>query len=219
MAGESSGFFSIAGNICNMDDSKKEMTRRELGCSSRFPGGSVPAPGRSTPTGESCEGQVAELPAGSAADIATAEGIVDWDVCQIPDPSTRGRSTLLERRKLTGTLEKLPTSVTSKSPKCEDDIIADSQDSVGAKEPGPRIISNVRLPRELRLRVVDDDIVNSPVTAVETLDAPIVIDSSKKDPISQQTRSHGWMRPWYEERREDASRRGVTSLGLNPSLK
>ena len=47
----------------------------------------------------------AELPAGSAADMATAEGIVG--VCETPGPSTRGRSTLLERCKLTGTLEKL----------------------------------------------------------------------------------------------------------------
>ena len=138
MAGELPGFFSIAGNICNMDDSKKEMTRRELGCSSWFPGGSVPAPGRSTPTGESCEGQVAELPAGSAADTATTEGIINWNVCETPGPITRGRSTLLERYKLTGTLL---TPVTGESSECQDDIIADSQDSVSVvKRPRPRIV-------------------------------------------------------------------------------
>ena len=174
MAGESPGFLSIAGNICNMDDTKKELTRREFGCPSRSPGGSVPAPGRSTPTGESCEGQVAGLPAGSAADTATAEGIVDWSVYETPGPITRGRSTLLERYKLTGTLL-MP--VTGESSKCQDDLIADSQDSVCAKGPGPRVVCNVRLPSEHRLRVVDDDIVHSPVTAVETSDALMVVDS------------------------------------------
>ena len=35
----------------------------------------------------------------------------------------------------------------------------------------------MRLPSEHRLRVVDDDIVHSPVTAVETSDALMVVDS------------------------------------------
>ena len=174
--------------IYNMDSTKKDMTRREVGCSSRFPRGSVPASGRSTPTGESCKGQVAELPAGSAADMATAEERMDWDVYETPGPSTR-RSILLERCKLTGVLEKLPVS--GESLKDKDGTVLDNQDtelivkdsenkdSVSARGPGPRIISDVRLPRELRLRVVDGDIVNSPVTAVETSDVPIVIDSSE----------------------------------------
>ena len=99
-------------------------------------------------------------------------------MCETSGSNSQGKNTLLERRKLTGTLEKLPVSVTGESVKCEDDIVPNSQDtvlmvsddenSIGVKGSGSRIISNVRLPRELRLCVVDGDIVNSPVTAVET---------------------------------------------------
>ncbi|EGI68858.1 hypothetical protein G5I_02436 [Acromyrmex echinatior] len=152
--------------IHNMDSTKKDMTQREVGCSSWFPGGSVPAPGRSTPTGESCERQVAELPAGSAADMATAEERMDWGVYG-PDPSTRSKG----------------PSGAATVPDSQDTVLmvsdSENKDSVGVRGPGPRIISNARLPRELRLRVVDGDIVNSSVTAVETSDVPIVIDSSE----------------------------------------
>ncbi|EGI60172.1 hypothetical protein G5I_11646 [Acromyrmex echinatior] len=50
---------------------------------------------------------------------------------------------------------------------------------VSVKGSGPKIVSDVCLPRELRLRVVNKDIVNSPVTAVETSNALMVIDSSE----------------------------------------
>lgn len=40
---------------------------------------------------------------------------------------------------------------------------------------GPRIVSDVLLPKEYRIRVIDGDIVNSPM---ETSNAPIAVDSS-----------------------------------------
>ena len=69
---------------------------------------------------------------------------------------------MLERRKFTGTLEKLPVSVTGEFVKCEDDIVPDSQDivlmmsddenSIGVKGSGSRIISNVSLSRIATMR-------------------------------------------------------------------
>lgn len=42
-----------------------------------------------------------------------------------------------------------------------------------------KVVSNERLPKELRICVVDGDIVNSSVTVVEISDAPMVIDNSE----------------------------------------
>jgi len=86
----------------------------------------------------------------------------------------------LRERKLIVNLEKMPTPVTGKSPKGQDDIIPDIQDGVSANGPGPTIVSDVPVPKDARLRVVDGEIVNLPVTVVETSDAPMVVDSSEK---------------------------------------
>lgn len=72
--GELPGHFADILPMMNMA-SKKDTKRREIGCSSRFSGGIVPAPGRSTSETsgpeDSCEGLAAELPTGPAAESAT----------------------------------------------------------------------------------------------------------------------------------------------------
>lgn len=81
---------------------KKNNTQRVFGSSPRSPGGSVPATGRSTSiiVGESSERLVVWLPAGSAADMVTAEGTSDtrdWGVCTTLTSDSQ-KSTLLGMR-------------------------------------------------------------------------------------------------------------------------
>ena len=54
---------SSPAKLYNMNSSNKDTTRREFGSPSQFPGDSVRAPRRLTPSGESCQEQVVGLPA------------------------------------------------------------------------------------------------------------------------------------------------------------
>ncbi|KYN33834.1 hypothetical protein ALC56_11806 [Trachymyrmex septentrionalis] len=125
--------------INNMSSTKKDTKRRELGSSSRFPGSSVPAPGRSTPTGESSEGRVAGLPAGSAADTVTAEVAKDWSVFDRPD--TEAEKAAAQRG------DSLPDG------QKEMPIISEKRGS--SRGAGRKVVSNVRPSRMRKTRVVD----------------------------------------------------------------
>lgn len=106
-----------------------------------------------------------------------------------PSPGSSRRDTLKEKRKPTVVLKKLSGAVTGAAGRAEEVAVSGSQNTIpmasGNEEDsdvvktGPRIISDMCLLKEHRIRVVDGDIVNSPITAVETSDAPIAIDSSE----------------------------------------
>ena len=76
----------------------------------------------------------------------------------------------------------------------------------------------MRLPKELQLRVVDEDIVNSPVTAVETSDAPMVIDSSEQRASNGSITSVDAV-AMRDKKRGRKPKGSNVGLGLNPSQK
>ncbi|KYN21052.1 hypothetical protein ALC57_06591, partial [Trachymyrmex cornetzi] len=74
----------LADKLLNYEmDKENEVARQGIGTLLRFPGGTVPAPGRSTPVasgpGDSCEGPAVELPTGSTAEFVTVRKEAEED--------------------------------------------------------------------------------------------------------------------------------------------
>ena len=174
--------------LYNMSGTKKDKKRRELGSSSRFPGSSVPAPGRSTPTGESSEGRVAGLPAGSAADTVTAEVVKDWSVFDRPDTEAEKAAAQRCRYLLSVAMGEIPASSISESDG-RGDSLPDGQKEmpiIGEKRgssrgAGRKVVSNVRPSRMRKTLVVDasDDSSESEPegrSAADTVTAEVVKD-------------------------------------------
>ncbi|XP_011058700.1 PREDICTED: uncharacterized protein LOC105148595 isoform X1 [Acromyrmex echinatior] len=93
--------------------------------------------------------------------MATAEGgTVDKGVCAMPDSGLQSKkgNALLQRRKPAIVLEKLSITGVGEQMKSKGDIVPDSQDTVlmisddenmvSVKGSDPRIVSDVRLPRD-----------------------------------------------------------------------
>ena len=115
------------------------------------------------------------LPASSEVDIITAKDNkdknADWGICEMPSGSSR-RSTLKERRKPAVVLEELPDALSCAISKAESvlvtgsQVLSDDEKDYGTEKTGPVIVSNVHIPRELRIRIMGGDIVNSPLTVI-----------------------------------------------------
>ncbi|KYN14488.1 hypothetical protein ALC57_13313 [Trachymyrmex cornetzi] len=161
-------------------DTGKKKNLQELGCLHRSPGGSVPAPGRSTPEasgpGGSSQGQTVEWPTGSTADMtgrtneeeaekaARMEGTPtkDGEVAETETPklqrkrgSNKELRLLLVRTGMEDINQGGPTKEVTKP-----DMAMGARRSLRPKM--TRSVE-VKYPKETRIRVVGGEIIDSPV--------------------------------------------------------
>ena len=159
-------------------DNDKDTPRRMVGSPPRFPGGIVPAPGRSTPVasdlGESSEGLAVGLLTGPAAELATVrgsneevahEGVIATTMERTEEPVVKTP----KNKELRLRIERLETASTKAG--SPTDKLTDETSAALFKRPvgGPRIVDIKKYPKEMRIRVVAGEIVHSPV--VESVSA------------------------------------------------
>ncbi|KYN17838.1 hypothetical protein ALC57_09877, partial [Trachymyrmex cornetzi] len=176
----------------NMDMSmEKKQTRQELGSLLRFPGGIVPAPGRSTPEaldpGDSSEGPAAGLPTGPAAELVTVrnearEGGSIQEGDAVPTTSHEVENVMTttpkKRKELRLRLDRAGVriyiaNVPAAGPKEKAPTFA------RAEAPFPRRGRPRKYPKEMRIRVVEGEIVNSPIAESVSVDTPVQSGSTK----------------------------------------
>ncbi|KYN21795.1 hypothetical protein ALC57_05825, partial [Trachymyrmex cornetzi] len=166
--------------LYNMDmNTDKDNDLQEFGCLQRFPGGIVPAPGRSTHValgpGGSCEGLAGGLPTGSPAKLATVrieseENVRDSEEGRAPSATgdvkekEEAQKKIHKRKELKLCLGRAET-VDLSAGASSDGLMAASLDSTRrpTRSRKPRIVEVKKYPKEMRIRVVAGEIVNSPV--------------------------------------------------------
>ncbi|KYN17799.1 hypothetical protein ALC57_09903, partial [Trachymyrmex cornetzi] len=175
-------------------DNDKEESRQGFGTLPRFPGGTVPAPGRSTPAasgpGESCEGLAVGLPTGSTAEHATVredigEGGGTLDEGKVPSTSAEAGAKMettpkIQRKELRLQLQRTNVAAITANTSMVG-LAGKVPTSARGAAPLPRRgrPRAVKYPKETRIRVVEGEIVNSPIAESASVGTPVFSGSGR----------------------------------------